>query len=355
MSGKENTERQTVIDDENQEKRRWLAKTLFLILLLLGAIFLNCAVGTVPMTLQQVLDCLMGRSDDQLLVDILFKIRLPRLVAATFLGGALSLSGYLLQTFFNNPIAGPFILGISSGAKLAVALLLVSLAGTTTLLTSFGLIGTAFIGALMSMGIVVLLAHQVKSASILIVCGVMMGYVGSAITDVLLTFADDASIANLRNWQMGSFSGLSWSQVRVLVPVIVVDTLLVFALSKPLSAYRLGEAYAFSMGVKVRAFQVILVLLSSLLAATVTAFAGPVSFVGIACPHLIHAYFKSSRPTLMIPNGFLGGAVFCLFCDWLARTLTPPTELSISAVTALFGAPVVVVMMLKRRKGGSLS
>lgn len=281
-------------------------------------------------------------------------IRMPRVLAAALLGGALSVSGYLLQTFFANPIAGPFVLGISSGAKLSVSLLLIVSVEKGIFTGSGAMILAAFAGALLSMGFVLALSGRVRSMSVLVVCGVMLSYVCSAITDFLAAFADDANIVNLHNWSMGSFSGISWENVRAMAVVAMAGLAGALALAKPIGAYRLGEAYAQSVGVHIRRFRVCLVLLSSILSACVTAFAGPVSFVGIAVPHLMKGLFRTTGPLVMIPGCFLGGAAFCLLCDLIARTAFAPTELNISSVTAVFGAPVVIYLMLRgsRARGG---
>lgn len=281
---------------------------------------------------------------------ILWDIRLPRAFAAMILGGALALAGYLLQSFFHNPIAGPFVLGISSGAKMVVAIVMVFLMGQAVRVSSAVLIIAAFIGAMISMGFVLLMSKRVNNMSMLVVSGVMIGYICSAITEFIVTFANDADIVNLHNWSRGSFSGMTWNQVAVMAVVIAVTSIAVFMLAKPLSAYELGEAYARNMGVNVRLLRVMLVILSSLLSACIVAFAGPISFVGIAAPHLVKSILKTTKPILMIPACFLGGSLFCMFCDLLARTLLAPTELSISTVTAVFGAPVVLWVMIRRNK-----
>ena len=190
----------------------------------------------------------------------------------------------------------------------------------------------------------------IDQMAMLIVSGVMIGYICSAVTDFIVTFADDADIVNLHNWSKGSFSGMTWENVKVMAVVTGIAAIGVFMMSKPVSAYEMGESYARNMGLNVRVFRILLVLLSSILAACVTAFAGPVSFVGIAVPHLVKKLLGTSRPILLIPACFLGGSVFCLVCDLLARTLFAPTELSISTVTAVFGAPVVIYIMIHRRK-----
>ena len=266
------------------------------------------------------------------------------------LGGALSVSGFLLQTFFNNPIAGPFTLGISSGAKLVVALLMIFFLSRSVSMGSGAMITAAFLGSLLSMGFVLLVARKVHNMSMLVICGVMIGYICSAITDFVVTFADDSNIVNLHNWSLGSFSGMSWENVKVMAAVVFLSMIFVFLLSKPISAYQLGENYARNMGVNIMLFRILLILLSSILSACVTAFAGPISFVGIAVPHIVKSLLKTAQPILVIPACYLGGAVFCLFCDLIARTLFAPTELSISSVTAVFGAPVVIYIMIRRKR-----
>ena len=243
------------------------------------------------------------------------------------------------------------MLGISSGAKLVVALVMVFCLGHAFAVSSVTLILAAFIGACLSMGFVLLISNRIGNMSSLIIGGVMIGYICTAVTDFVVTFADDADIVNLHNWSKGSFSGMTWNNVTVMSVLVFVITVIIFCLAKPIGAYQMGESYAQSMGVNIRRFRVILVMLSSLLAACITAYAGPVSFVGIAVPHLVKNLFGTAKPIIMIPACFLGGSVFCLFCDLLARTLFAPTELSISTVTAVFGAPVVILIMLKRHKG----
>ena len=325
----------------------------FLLLLLLLLVFLiwNIFAGSVSLSASEIWRILLGSDAGFTQSQIIMKIRLPRLLSALILGGALSLSGYLLQTFFHNPIAGPFVLGISSGAKMTVcvAMLVLLSRGKTT--SSAILIAAAFVGAMVSMGFVLLISQRVKRMSLLVVCGVMIGYICSALTDFLVTFADDSSIVNLHNWSLGSFSGMSWDNVKTMAVVCGITLLLTFLLSKPIRAYQLGEVYAQNMGVPLRAFRTALILLSSVQSACVTAFAGPISFVGIAVPHLMKSLFKSAEPLCMIPACFLGGGVFCLFCDLIARTAFAPTEVSISSVTAVFGAPIVIYMMIHRKAG----
>ena len=306
--------------------------------------------GSVALTPQAVLAALTGRGQDALSVGIITQLRLPRAVMAALLGAALSAAGYLLQTFFANPIAGPFVMGISSGAKLAVALVMVLFLNYGLLTSSAVLILAAFAGAMAAMAFVLAAARRVQRMSILVICGVMIGYICSAITEFVVAFAQDSSIVNLHNWSQGSFSGMTWSNVRTAALVVLPALAAAFCLAKPMAAYQMGEAYARSVGVDVRRFSRLLVLLSSLLAACVTAFAGPISFVGIAVPHLVKQLLGSARPLYVLPGCCLGGAAFCLLCDLIARSLFAPMELSISAVTAVFGAPVVIGLLLRRNR-----
>ena len=331
-----------------KRKKRYIIGFAGLTVALFALFLLNTISGSIAFSLSQVKDAIFHNSGDAAI--IIRDIRLPRIFAAILLGGALALSGYLLQVFFANPIAGPFILGISSGAKLTLSLTLIAFLSMGMAVGSVTLIIAAFVGAMVSMGFVLLISTKVKNMSMLIICGVMIGYICSAVTDFVLTFADDANIVNLHNWSLGSFSGLTWQNVYVMAFVVITASFFAFMMVKPIGAYLLGEVYAKNMGVNIRLFRIALILLSSVLSACVTAFAGPISFVGVAVPHIIRSIFKTSKPIVLVPACLLGGAVFCLLCDLIARCAFSPTELSISSVTAVFGAPVVIFVMLKRQK-----
>ena len=341
---------------EQKNNHTYRAKALYCVVFmaLLAALFvitvLNINIGSVPISVGEIIGILLHKQGDPTLVNIIWKIRLPRILMAALLGGALSLSGFLLQTFFANPIAGPFVLGISSGAKMVVALSMIYFIGAFGAVSSWTLIIAAFVGSLLSVGFILILSRRLKGMATLLVAGIMIGYICSAITDFVVTFAEDSDIVNLHGWSLGSFSGMSWDNVTTAAILVGVTTLAVFLLSKPIGAYQLGEAYAQSMGVNIRVFRVALILLSSLLSACVTAFAGPISFVGIAVPYLVKRLLNTSKPIVVIPAVFLGGAVFCMGCDLIARTAFAPTELNISTVTSVFGAPVVIGMMLRRNK-----
>ncbi|MBR1822054.1 MAG: iron ABC transporter permease [Clostridia bacterium] len=340
----------SIFSDTFRRRSRYQLVFLLLAAALVAIAVLNVNVGSVAIPVGEIARILLRRATDSTQYSIIWKIRLPRILMAALLGGGLSLSGFLLQTFFGNPIAGPFVLGISSGAKMVVALTMICFLQRFSRVSSWTLIAAAFAGSLLAVGFILLLSRRLKHMAVLLVAGIMIGYICSAVTDFIITFAEDADIVNLHGWSQGSFSGMSWENVGVAAAVVGAAALAAFMLAKPIGAYQLGEAYAQSMGVNVRAFRVALILLSSVLSATVTAFAGPISFVGIAVPHLIKRALNTSKPLIVIPAVFLGGAVFCMGCDLIARTAFAPTELNISTVTSVFGAPVVILMMLRRQK-----
>jgi iron complex transport system permease protein len=320
-----------------------------MIVLLVVFFFISVGVGSADISVIDIIKSLVNPGEVYM-GKIIISIRLPRIIGAIVLGGALSVSGFLLQIFFGNPIAGPYVLGISSSAKLFVALSMVFLLGRGVNISSFVLVVSAFVGSLIAMGIVMSLSQKVRNMSLLVVCGVMIGYICSAITEFVVTFADDTNIVNLHNWSLGSFSGISMDHVVVSSVIVIIAIVFTVIFSKPIGAFQLGENYARNMGVNIKHIRIVLILLSSILSATVTAFAGPISFVGIAVPHIMRGIMKTAKPLVMIPACFLGGAIITLFCDGIARTAFAPTEISISAVTSVFLAPVVIYLLVARRE-----
>lgn len=350
---KEQKQTESVSFHSENFKRRSRYTVVFLGLLaaFFVIIVLNINTGNVHISVPKILRILFMRDGDAVEYSIIWKIRLPRILMAAILGGALSLSGFLLQTFFSNPIAGPFVLGISSGAKMVVALAMIIFLKHIGHFSSGVLVLAAFIGSLLSTGFILLMSRKIQHMAALLVGGIMIGYICSAITDFVVTFADDSDIVNLHGWSLGSFSGSSWSNIRVAAVIVVVAAVWTFLLSKPIGAYQLGEHYAQSMGVNIQLFRIWIILLSSILSACVTAFAGPISFVGIAVPFLTRKAFGTSKPIVIIPGTFFAGAVFCMSCDLIARMALAPVELNISTVTSIVGAPIVIYMMVKREKG----
>ena len=332
---------------EENIKRRSRYAIVFIILAIVFIILmlLNIGVGSIQISAKDILNILfMGGGS------IIWEIRLPRFIMAALLGGALALAGFLLQTFFENPIAGPFVLGISSGAKMMVAITMIILLTHFNIVHSYSLIIAAFVGSLIVTAFILFVSKHVRHMATLLVAGIMVGYICTAVSEFVITFAEDSDIANLHGWSQGSFSGMNWSNVAVGGVIVAATFIFTLFMSKPIGAFLLGEAYAKSVGVNIKVFKVALILASSVLSACVTAFAGPISFVGIAVPFLIRRMLGTSKPSVVIPGCFLGGAVFCIGCDLIARTIFSPTELNISTVTAVFGAPVVIFMIIGNRK-----
>ena len=340
----------------HQARRRARYALVFFVLIAAFCLItvLNINIGNIPIPLERIVEILFTKTGNPTEVNIIWKIRLPRILMAAILGGALSLAGFLLQTFFENPIAGPFVLGISSGAKMVVAFAMIYFIQLFGVVSSYTLILAAFVGSLLSVGFILLFSRRIPSMSTLLVAGIMIGYICTAITDFTVTFAADSDIVNLHNWSKGSFSGMNWAGVGTAALVVGIASAATFCLAKPINAYQLGEGYAQSMGVNVKVFRRLLILLSSILSATVTAYAGPISFVGIAVPFLMKRSLGTAKPIVVIPATFLGGGVFCMLCDLIARTAFAPTELNVSTVTSIFGAPIVIYMMLRKKgRGGN--
>lgn len=331
------------------DNRRLKVIFIGMIVFLIGCFLVSMGVGSADISVRDIIKSL-ANPGDVYMGKIIISIRLPRIIGAIVLGGALSVSGFLLQIFFGNPIAGPYVLGISSSAKLFVAISMVLLLGTGINISSLVMVVAAFIGSLLAMGVVMVLSQRVRNMSLLVVCGVMIGYICSAITEFVVTFADDTNIVNLHNWSLGSFSGISMEHVFVSFVIVSIAIVFTIIFSKPIGAFLLGENYARNMGVNIKRVRIILILLSSILSATVTAFAGPISFVGIAVPHIMRGIMKTAKPLVMVPACFLGGAIITLLCDCIARTAFAPTEISISAVTSVFLAPVVIYLLVARRE-----
>ena len=337
---------------KNKTARLRIGIAFALLLIAFGImLILSVGIGSVSISPSEIIRILLRtEADREMAANVILKIRLPRLLAAAVLGGALSVSGFLLQTFFRNPIAGPYVLGISSGAKTLVGLLMVFGLRFFSPVPFSAMMGAAFLGSMLVTGFVLLFARQVRSMAALLVVGIMIGSICTAATDFLITFADDSGIAGLHSWSMGSFSAVSWANLRIASVVILLSVIGAIYLSKPMGAYQLGEDYARSMGVNTKAFRIALIALSSLLSASVTALSGPISFVGVAVPHMTKLLFRTAKPIVIIPGSFLLGGVFCMGCDLIARTVFSPSELAISTVTAVFGAPVVIALMLERQR-----
>lgn len=334
-------------------KRRWKRFALVLTLFTVGVfvfLVLNVSLGSVNIPLSDTVKSIFsGHNTGATFFDsIIWELRLPRALGALLSGAMLAVAGLLLQVFFRNPIVDPFILGVSSGATFMVAIAMMGsyLLGAT-IISSWTLSLASFIGAVMVMMIALAVAGKVRDIITLLVIGLMTGYVASALSSFLIAFAQSENIHRFVIWTMGSFSGFRWDQVLWLfaagIPLIAGS----YLMSKQLNAFLLGENYARSMGVNVKLFRYLIIFLSCALVAIVTAFAGPVAFIGLAVPHLARLTLGTSDNRILIPASVLGGAMLIGLCDLLARMLFAPVELPISATTAIFGAPMVIFFLIK--------
>lgn len=335
----------------NTRKRVILAFTILIIALIVSFV-LSIAIGSVKLDAKEVIQIMLSKDRSQFENSIIvWDIRLPRVLATLIGGSALAISGLLLQVFFRNPIVEPYVLGISSGSTLGVAL--VMLGGLTLggrAMSSYTIFTAAFIGAMISTFIAVGFSTKVKNVSTLLLVGIMMGYITSAITRTLSAFADKEKLTGFYIWTMGSFSGFTWTNIKVLMYIGIPGLLLTFLIVKPLNAFLMGEEYAESMGVNIKVFRFVIVAIASLLTAVTTAFAGPIAFVGMAVPHLTRILFGRSDNKLLVPGTILLGAIVTCLCDLISRTIFSPIELPISAVTSLFGAPIVIFLIVSNKK-----
>ncbi|RXI46970.1 iron ABC transporter permease [Clostridium tetani] len=324
---------------------------IFLLILSFFAFAFCVGFGSVRIDLKEVIQIIFNKElSNSTNKDIIMDIRLPRAIATLVGGAALALSGLLLQIFFKNPIVEPYILGISSGATLFVALVMLGgfrlgFGNPSPYVLVFG----AFLGSLLVMMLVVVFAMRVKNIITLLIIGIMVGYICSAVTNILTAFADKEQLYGFIMWTKGSFSGFTWNNVGVLTSVGIPILIASFFTVKPLNAFLMGEEYAKSMGVNIKKFRLIIILIASILTAVVTAFTGPIAFIGLAVPHISRLIFKTSDNRVLIPGTVILGAIVTAFCDLICRTLFAPIELPISAITSFIGAPIVIYLILKRR------
>ena len=333
-------------------------RLLLLAVALVMLFFVVLAFGSVSIPLDDIVHVLSGgEASKPSWTNIILKVRLPKALTAMLAGAALGLSGLLMQTFFRNPLAGPYVLGISSGASLGVAAVVLGVGGGvgTSFIAGLGLggdlllAGAAALGASASMALVLLIARRVESSFSLLLLGVMFGYVTSALVNLLMYTSLPERIQAYTNWTFGSFSTVTWAQMPILAGGTVAGMALAYALIKPLNVLLMGEAYAQTMGLNVERARLLIVGATALLAGTVTAFCGPIGFIGTAVPHLCRALFNSSDHKSLIPATAMCGAALGLLSAVIAELPGSDATLPLNAVTALFGAPVVIYVILRQR------
>lgn len=318
---------------------------------------LNLFVGSVTVSIDEIFKVLLDDNPDKTLSVIIFNYRLPQALTALLAGAALAVAGLLMQTLFRNPLADPSMLGISSGASLGVGIvILLTGAISGTAVSSFGWWSTigvslaAFIGAVLVLFVMLAFSSRMKNMTTLIIIGLMIAYLAGSITDILKFFSLKEDIHAFVIWGMGSFSGVGTSKMPVFATSIIIGLVVTFFLSKNLNILLLGEMYAENLGLNIRKNSVLIILVSGYLTAIVTAYCGPIAFVGLAMPHIARFLFKSSDHRLLIPATMLIGMDMALVCNLIARMPGFDGNLPVNAVTAFIGAPVVISVILKSRK-----
>ena len=332
-------------------------------ILIIVAFVLNLSLGTIAIPFRDVVDILLGHDTggSEIWRNIVWKSRYPQTITALVAGAGLSISGLLMQTVFRNPLAGPSELGISSGASLGVAtLVLLSGSISQRALIRMGFVGemavsvAALLGALAVMGIIMIMSEKVKGNVVLLIMGVMIGYIANAIIGVLKFFSNDEDVRSYVVWGLGSFSKVSGDRVTTFVLLMVVLIPLSFPLIKTLNLLLLGENYARSLGLNYKRARHRVIFCSCLLTAIVTAYCGPIVFIGLAVPHLCRTIFATSNHRILMPAVTLVGALLALICSVIARMPGFEGALPINSVTALIGAPIVIWVLFSRRRGERL-
>lgn len=331
---------------------------LFLIILisLILAFLLDLALGSVDIPVNEVVKILLAQEAEKVTwTHIILKFRLPKALTATLAGAALGVSGLQMQTLFKNPLAGPFVLGISSGASLGVALVVLTASATTPtlladlgIISDFGLVIAASLGAASVLGMMLVVSRRVQNTMTLLILGLLFGYATSAIVSILLQFSSKERIQSYIMWTFGSFAGVTWKQLVVLIPVILLSLLGAVLQSKSLNALLLGESYARSLGLTVQKTRFSIITSASILAGAITAFCGPIAFLGVAIPHLCRSLFNTSDHRILIPSVTMMGAILALFADLFSQLAVSQMVLPLNAVTALIGTPVVTWVILRR-------
>lgn len=317
---------------------------------------LNISLGSVSIPFSDTLQALIGGETSQESWNyIIWNYRIPKAITAVLVGGGLAISGLLMQTLFRNPLAGPFVLGISSGASLGAALLLMgaslfSGAATFGFLNDISLAIAASLGSFLVLLVVMAVANRIKDTMALLIIGLMFGSITTAVVSVLAYFSTAEQLQRFIFWSFGSVGNLSWSQLTILAFIVLMGLLLSVLSIKKLNAFLLGDNYAQSMGTSLKKSRIVLIIATGLLAGGITAFAGPIAFVGLAVPHLTRQIFNTMEHKILVPAVFIYGAILMLLCDIIAQLPTSANVLPINAITSLVGAPVVIWLLVRKRK-----
>lgn len=329
---------------------------LILILVLIAIAFLNISLGSVHIPIKQILGAFnIGEVDNEAWKTIVLNYRLPKAITAIIVGSGLSISGLLMQTLFRNPLAGPFVLGISSGASLGVAILILgaSFIGINMASYAFSNWGQAIaasLGSFLVLSAVMLAAVKVRNTMSILIIGLMFGSLTSAVISILAYFSSAAQLQQFMFWSFGSLGNLSWNEILALSIIFVTGIVLVVFIIKPLNGLLIGENYAKSLGVNVKLTRNITLIATSLLTGVITAFSGPIAFVGLAVPHITKLLFTTSNHKTLLPAVAINGAIIMLICDSISQLPTSEYTLPINAITSLFGAPIIIWLLVRKRK-----
>jgi len=328
---------------------------LGLVLLLLFCFFVNISLGSVSIPLKNIFGSLFGTVENTTWQIIITEFRLPKAITAILVGSGLGISGLLMQTLFRNPLAGPFVLGISSGASLGVALVILGsgLFGgffATALVSKWSVVVAASLGSFLVLLAVLAVSSKVRDTMAILIIGLMFGSITAAVVSVLSYFSSAEQLQQYIFWGFGSLSNLSWDELLIFFGIYAAGILMSIVSIKSLNSLLLGDNYAKSLGLNLKQSRLTIIIATSLIAGTITAFAGPIAFIGLAIPHLTRQIFKTSNHKVLLPAVFLFGAIVMLICDSIAQVPASDYTLPINAITALVGAPVVIWLLVRQKK-----
>ena len=335
--------------------RRGIVINCLLVLLVVVLLAVNLAVGSVSIPLRDVISIVMGHEGARPSWQfIIMESRLPQALTAMICGGSLAVSGLMLQTAFKNPLAGPSIFGINSGAGVGVALVMLALGGSLSIgsvsISGFvAVLAAAFVGAMAVMGLIFLFSTMVRNNVMLLIVGIMIGYIANGVVSLLNFFATDEGVKSYMVWGMGSFGGVPMNQIPLFAALCVVGLIGALLLVKPLNALLLGEMYAENLGVNTRRVRNWLIIITGLLTAVTTAYCGPIMFIGLAVPHIAHLLFRQADHRILMPGTILAGAVIALLCNVICFLPGESGVIPLNAVTPVMGAPVIIYIIAKRK------
>lgn len=341
--------------------KSYILKPWLVVLLGLGFMVilfvLDLSLGSVKISLEELFQIIAGNPAKKSWEYIFFNFRLPKAITAILTGAAISTAGLQMQTLFKNPLAGPSVLGISHGASLGVAVFVLSsttflgvVANFQETLGSWGLVLFAISGSFLVLLSVLFASARLSDSVTVLIVGLMFGFITGAVVSILQYFSDPELIQNFLVWTFGSLSGVAWSQLQVMAPIIILMLVLSLLYSKQMNALLLGENYAAGVGVNVSGTRIKLILITSVMAGTITAFTGPIAFIGVAVPHLARLLFRTSNHKVLIPATMMCGSLIMLICDIVSQVPGKQTTLPLNSVTALFGAPVILAIIIKTKK-----